>query len=165
MYHQHQLMLATIMKSNKNKSMEHLWSIICQKSSVDRETNSLSLFNCAEQMDITLPLDNNKQEKRNIPVQFEIVSLWRDKENTKKRNFDLQIELFDPNNKKLNQFTIKTIFPERKKQLRTIIKINGLAITSAGEYKFKISYKEIGKTKFERATEIPLDINLGYKQI
>ncbi len=144
--------------------MKHLWSIICNRSSVDRETNSLSLFNCAEQIDIAFPLDDKIQKKRNISIQFEIVSLWRDKENAKKRNFDLQIELFDPNNKKLNQFTMKAIFPERKKQLRTIVKINGLTVTSPGEYKFKVSYKEIEKTKFEQATEIPLDINIGYKK-
>ncbi len=143
--------------------MKHIWSIMCLKSSVDKETNSLSLFNCAEQIDITFPSNNKKETKRNIPFQFEVVSLWRDKENEKKKSFDLQIELLGPNNKKLNQFTTDVIFPERKKQLRTIIKMNGLIITLAGEYKLKVSYKKIGETKFELAAEIPFDVILGYK--
>jgi len=34
--------------------MKNVWSIICERSSIDSQTNVLSLFNCIEEMNIEI---------------------------------------------------------------------------------------------------------------
>jgi len=72
-----------------NKKIEHIWSVLCSNSSVDIDTNSLSIFNVVEQLNIqsipkVVSLHNNNsspkeagQESSVIPVTFEIVSLFQ----------------------------------------------------------------------------------------
>lgn len=137
--------------------MKNIWSVLCTRSVIDQRTNSLSLYDCVDEMTIgfTNPEDI-KTEVKNIPANFDLVSLWHDDDAKKERNFKYQVEIVDPKNKKIGELVYEAKFEKTKKRLRTITQINGLSITVEGEYVFKTKYKS--GEKFVLVSEIPVDV-------
>lgn len=50
--------------------LNHVWSVICQSSSIDKQNNSISLFNCIESINI------EKNKTSILPISFNIVNYW-----------------------------------------------------------------------------------------
>ena len=141
--------------------MKNIWSVICEKSIIDKDTNSISLFNSLEELNVNYSGDE-KLEKikiKNVPISFEIVSLWFDEDIKKDRKFEIMLEILDPNNEITNKSTQECIMEKGKKRLRTIAKINGISLTDSGLYKIIIKYKH-GKT-IKIASENPIDIEFN----
>ena len=68
--------------------MQHIWSILCQNSTIDGDTNSLSIFNCFEQLNVDIDKSKMPQDKKVVlPIGFDLVSLWIDDNTTKERPF------------------------------------------------------------------------------
>lgn len=143
--------------------MRNIWSAIFNKAVVDSNSNSLSLFDAVEEVTINFsnPEDVSKP-KKNIPINFSIVSLWHDKDVAGVREFDYLVEMIDPNGQKLNEFKNRPKFEAGKKRLRTIVQINGMLATVEGEYKIVIKYKD-RSDNYEIASEIPLDVRFILK--
>ena len=147
--------------------MKHIWSVLCSKSIVDEQTNLISLFDCMEEIQVHFSGADKKNisvlkkdEKKNVPVNLEITSLWFSEEIKEDRKLEIKIGLYNPGNKNiapiLNEFTL----PKEYKRLRTRIKINSIPFTISGEYNFDISFKERGQRNYTDATRIPLTIKI-----
>ncbi|MFA5360258.1 MAG: hypothetical protein WC349_04875 [Patescibacteria group bacterium] len=138
--------------------MKNIWSVIFTRAIVDGSTNSLILLDCVEEVTVNfVNAEDINKSKKNIPINFAIVSLWGDKDISKNRKFDHLIELIDPQGKKINEFLNTPIFEEGKKRLRTIVQMDGMGITSEGEYIIVVKYK-MDSDKFIIASRIPVDI-------
>jgi hypothetical protein len=58
---------------------EHVWSVLCSSSSIDRETRALSLFNLLEFISIAEPAEKLREAleaKAGFPVPMELWSWW-----------------------------------------------------------------------------------------
>lgn len=144
--------------------MKHIWSVLCKRSVIDNETNLLSLFDSLEQLTVTL--DENKVENKdkvNIPIEFHLVSFWLDGNISKEREFFVDTDLYDPNNKKLSTFSGKYQMKKGIKRFRSRIIVNGLPTTVGGDYLFKIKIKDKKSGKFKEVAELPLDVKINYK--
>ena len=141
--------------------MKNIWSVICERSVIDKDTNSISLFNSLEELNINYSGEEKleKTKIKNIPISFEIASLWFDENIEKDRKFEIILEILDPDNKITNKSAQECAMEKGKKRLRTIAKLNGLGITGSGLYKIIIKYK-YGKT-IKVASEIPIDIEIN----
>ncbi len=141
--------------------MKNIWSIICEKSSIDAQTNSLSLFSCIEE--IKLEIDKTKMPKSDklvIPVNFQLISLWTVKDFAKENTLEIKVELIDPNGKILNEFPNTLKLKKGEKRLRSITNIQGMQITEGGRYYYRILQRK--GDQFIIASETPLDVNLSY---
>ena len=139
--------------------MRHIWSIICEKSSIDFESNLLSMFNCVEEM--KLAIDKTKIPKNGrlvIPVNFQVISFWSIENSNKENSTEIKGEIIDPKGVVLNEFknTLKT--KKGIKRFRNRTNIQGMPITENGRYYFKISQKK--DNKFKVVAELPLDIEI-----
>lgn len=142
--------------------MKNIWSIICEKSSIDAQTNLLSLFNCVEEIQLTIDKEKMpKSDKLVIPFSLKIISFWTIEDSSKDNLAEIKIDLMDPKGKILNEFPVTLKAKKGEKRLRSITNIQGIQITEGGRYCYKILQKK--GTKFEVASETPLDINLSYK--
>lgn len=142
--------------------MKHIWSVICEKSSIDFETNLLSMFNCIEE--IKLVIDNTKipkNEKLVFPAEFQIVSFWSIKDSSQNISVEIKGELVDPKGAILNEFKNTLEIKSGIKRFRNRTNIQGMPITESGRYYFKIFQKN--EDKFEVVAELPLDVDLSYK--
>ena len=70
--------------------INHIWSVLCQRSVIDSKSNNISLIDIFEKLEVNLSVPvsegKNKVKKINVPVNYEIVSLWTyDKEDQGKK--------------------------------------------------------------------------------
>ncbi len=142
--------------------MENIWAIICEKSSIDSQTNLLSLFNCIEEIKIEIDKEKMPEsDKLVVPINLQVISLWLVKDFTKENSSEIKLEFIDPKGKVLNEFINVLQVKPGEKRMRNIANIQGLQITEEGRYYYRISQKK--SNKFIEVVKLPLDINLSYK--
>ncbi|HEY0220742.1 MAG TPA: hypothetical protein VGC58_00795, partial [Candidatus Paceibacterota bacterium] len=150
----------------KNKKIEHLWSVLSGSSSVDQNSNSLSIFNVVEEITInTVPqiAGNNPVGKNSplgifsLPINLTITSLWQRNDDDKNRE-DLKVEgileFLDPKGKILITNPVILDFKKEFKRLRAITVINGISFTTQGEYRFVLKTNSEKKGDAEEITSI-----------
>lgn len=144
-----------------NNSMKHIWSILCQSSSIDSGTNLLSIFNCVEELSLVVDKDKIKNEELVIPVKFQLVSLWGIENSKIKNELEISVNLLDPDGAVVghiqNDFDIDKGFS----RFRSFVNFEGLKITKEGRYSIEINQKKGNKT--EKVAELPLDVKIAYK--
>ncbi|MDA2922725.1 hypothetical protein MYX07_05690 [Patescibacteria group bacterium AH-259-L07] len=144
--------------------MKHIWSVLCQKSSVDIESNLLSLFDCVEEVNFVVDKTNAlKDDKLVIPIEFQLVSFWIIEDVDKDNVLEIKIELLDPHKKILNHFKNKFNIKKGILRFRNRTKIKGLPVTEEGRYTFRVKQKVRDGENYKVATELPLDIKIAYK--
>jgi hypothetical protein len=144
--------------------MKHIWSILCEKSSIDSDTNSISLYNSLESITVDVP--NNVRGVINVPINYEIVSFWFSEEPMKKWQGEILIEMYDPSVKKLKEFRMElNNYNKIGKRMRARQKISGISLTTAGDYIFKVKYKENNNKQYETVAEIPLEVIINQQKL
>lgn len=136
--------------------IKHIFSVICNRTSIDKETNSLSIFNVIEQITILSEPDKTVR----IPLYFEVISQWaRSDENvpcigTAKAYMCDQAGISNiPVEIKID--LTKNIFA------RTIIRISGIELRGPGMYEFHIDLKT-EKDDWSPISSVPFQVI--YKQ-
>lgn len=143
----------------KNENIKHIWTLASKGSSIDQETNLLSIFEIAEEFTVDVKIDKDKDSVvLNLPIQFQLITLWEKINKGNEEKAEIQLEYFDPNNKKLGGFNYKLVIPADKKRFRNKINVNGLGISTPGRYLFKINKKEDGQDNYKLAGEMSIDM-------
>jgi len=55
--------------------IHHVWSVLCERSFLNKETNNLSLIEAVEQINVALPVAAAEATKE-VAVSLELTSLW-----------------------------------------------------------------------------------------
>ncbi len=137
--------------------MKNIWSALFNRAIIDKRTGSLSLIDSIEE--ITVNFSNPEElsrDKKNIPIRFTIIGLWSDEDVLQKREFDYFVEILDPSGNKISEFKNNPVFEEGKRRLRTIVDVNGMGLTTEGEYMVVVKYRKDEKKDFKIAAQIPL---------
>lgn len=143
-----------------------VWGLVCSMSSIDQERNNISLFNVIDQINPPQAffIDQEKMNKPIIfPVSHEVVLNWR-------RVLDLSIDeseiladfkvnVIDPNGKVLQETTAPLYFQKNVKMTRARIAMGGFALTTPGNYVYRVEIKQPHKTNFVKVCEIPFFAN------
>jgi len=141
--------------------MQHIWSVLCQKSSIDFETNLVSLFECIEEVNLVFNNTKNaNDDKMMIPVDWQLVSYWTIDDNEKEESLNLKIEFIDPNGNCLNSHENKIDIKKDLKRFRGRMTINGFQVTNSGRYYCRVS-KKINDS-YLLLSELPIDINISF---
>src|SRR3989338_1372313 len=134
--------------------INHLWSIACSRTSVDRESNNISLFEVLEQLTLSGgPIQPGK--KGVVPILFEIVSLWTKEHENETIKGRGRTVLVAPSGAELPllEFDIDLSNHQR---LRTINRITGLPIGEEGKHYFRIDLQADGQ--WVEQGSVPLQI-------
>ena len=142
--------------------MKHIWSVLCQKSSIDFENNQLSLFNCLEEINISLDGTNALKNNLVIPIEFQLVSYWSRQQADEKINLKAAGELFDANGKIINSFQNSFLIKSGIMRFRSRTNIQGLPITGPGQYHLRFYQLNI-KNEREVVADLPIDVKINYK--
>ena len=143
--------------------MKHIWTVICEKSSVDQKTNLLSMFNCLEKIILTIDKDKTpKMGELVIPANFQLVSFWTVENKGEENNLKFKIEIISPKGTLLDSFENSVNVDKKISRLRNITNIQNLKINGEeGRYKIRISQKK--EEQFILVSDLPLDIEILYK--
>ena len=144
--------------------MKHIWSILCQNSSIDDATKLLSIFSCIEELGLTV--DKNKSPKDGnlvLPINFQLISFWTLEGQQEKKSINVKVEMIDPSEELLGTFNKSFDIPDAAPRFRSITNINGIKVTKGGRYIIRVSQKEAGEKKFRIVSELPLDVKITYQ--
>lgn len=141
--------------------IKHIWSVLCRESIIDGETNNISLLNIFEQLsaDVSISAPDKKHARVNIPIKYEIVSLWA-KSGNKKVSVKVEVEVVDPQGKKLKNFIQELEFPAKMRRMRSRLRIMGMLLTVPGDYKYKVKIREENQDEYVTVAELPLQVDL-----
>lgn len=143
--------------------MTHIWSVLCKKASVDRETNVVSLFEVIEKLTITQnPLAPTQVVPSEfvMPLDFEIVTLISNITKQDKKPL-IKIELFNSKEEKMGEIEDQLkVTPVEATSLRSRVVFNTIKIKGAGTYIFKINIKKNKAEDFTEVAKIPLEVEI-----
>jgi len=145
--------------------MKHIWTVLCQNSSIDKETNLLSMFSCVEQLNIKIDRAKVKNiDKLGIPININIqlISYWLIENPNEDNVLRIKLELLDPEGKLINAFPREINIKKGPLRFRNIINIKGIKIKKEGRYIFKMTHRGDNDKNFKTVAESPLDIKLLY---
>jgi len=132
---------------NEFKTIRHIWTVVCERALIDPITNSASLSNVYEEIQLSgkdaLAKPGVIKNGEIIPLNYQIVSLWKRLEKGDREVVvDGQIEIIDPVGKSLLKAPHQIKIEQGKLRARWILQFNAFQITVPGEYVFKLSAKE-----------------------
>ncbi|BFT94785.1 MAG: hypothetical protein MNSN_10100 [Minisyncoccus archaeiphilus] len=140
----------------------HVWSIICQNSSIDSNTNLISLFSCLE--DITIGFNPLLvDEKIIIPIEFNVISFWTIDHDEKLDNLIVRIRIVDSKGVELLHREDSISIKKEWIKFRNVVHFSGLPIStkSFGRYYIEVSHKKPKDNSFTEIARLPLDIKVG----
>ena len=141
--------------------MKHIWTVLCQNSVIDSETNNLSINNVLEQLEITTDEKSVKSDGSiNVPINYEIISMWYKEDSKSAVKAEILVEIVDSNSKVLKSFTQKGEMPVAMNRLRTRMRVQGIELTVSGIYSFVTKIKIEGERDFQKVAEVPLEVHL-----
>ncbi len=134
--------------------IQHVWSVLCQSASVDKESRSLSLFNVIES--ITIFAEISSQPIR-LPIHFAIVSLWRKSmDNDAVDKGKTQISFCAPDGTRVKKLELELDLSDSLFH-RQIINSGGIVLSGPGLYKFLVEkFEEADGWKL--AAELPFEV-------
>jgi len=136
--------------------MKHNWSIICQESIIDQETNRISLINNLEQLNLS-----KENFGKDLPISFEVISYFTEVETSKEKEIETLIKVVDPQNNQIKEIKPpKVKVPEKFGRFRLRNKIHGMPISTPGMYKFLLSIK-VDNGKFNNMAELGVEVLLN----
>ena len=143
--------------------------MVCGSSSVDQNTNNMSLFNVFEEITINNIAAQVSQKQQNIEqgqpagVLFphEVITVWSRINLEQETKAEMKVEFIDPSGKILSSVNPAIIFEKGKQRMRIILKINGLQVTKPGEYKYVISLKTANDKSFKEVTALPIVVKMA----
>ncbi len=151
-------------KEKKDQTIRNVWTIITQSSAIDRDTNSLSLFDVVEEINlqITGPLPENAA----FPINTQLVSLWEREESGTDLELKVRVVLKDPKGENLmeNEASLKLEPAHIRSRFR--IQFQGMRITSPGVYKYALYSLEPAKTEGkDLLASVPIEVKITNKLI
>jgi hypothetical protein len=141
--------------------LKHIWTVLCQKSVIDQESNNISLYDVVEKVSVEAEVAKEMKEF-SFPLSFEIVSLWA-KVGNEKYTGKYRVEAHAPNGNLIGQPIINEVtVPADIRRVRTRLKVNGIVLSESGDYSIEIFYIE-GKIE-KKVTSVPLEVELKLKK-
>jgi hypothetical protein len=138
--------------------VRHIWSVVCQSSTIDQDDNSLSINNVLDTINIRLDEGKQKSTKFVIPLNFEVVSLLSNVKSEQETRVEIKVVILNPNMDKLGDFTTPIIIPSGKKRMRSRIKMSGLPIKGQGDYVVLVSIKTEEDKEFKNVADLPFEV-------
>jgi len=154
--------------------IDHVWSVLCQRATIDKDSNLISLLNSIEQLEVQAEIVELTAsgpvpvvgERASIPIsvvpiEAEVVSLWARRDVHQSAHGLGRLMWEDPAGKQTalgNGFDIDLTQFER---LRTRVRLNGLPVSGWGRYYMVVEYRESeGDVAWRAAARLPLTIVL-----
>jgi len=135
--------------------IDHVWSVLCGRSTTDRDSNNISLFEILEQINLLGPVPE-PSAKAALPMQFEVVSLWSRANLGEPEESSGRIKMIAPN----GTVTLTHEFPvalTENPRIRTQMRSIGFPLLGAGRYTFTVEIRRANDT-WDTVARIPVQV-------
>lgn len=131
----------------------HVWTVLCRKMSIDRETNNVSLFDVLEQIQIY----EWTGQPAAVVGPFELASLWY-RPDVPSRG-EARVTLRSPSGHLLHEATQEIDLREYRR-VRVRYLIPGISLEGSGIYNFIVEGRQQNSENWFPAASIPLEVTV-----
>jgi hypothetical protein len=151
---------------------EHVWTVLCQKTLLDTQTNVVSLVDVLEKItlahaDVEEGLAKAQSEAGKglvFPMSMHLVTWWTRSDYTKPEELDIRVSILAPSGERLFVQEVPIDLTASRAQ-RMTLRFQQFRITqSEGVYWFVIEKTKVSKGKGARwstAAKLPLEVTLA----
>lgn len=133
--------------------IEHVWTVVCSRVVVDKESNNLSIQNVLERVTI----QGEPMPETLLPMPFEVVTMWTRTDPDKPARGSMRMQMLFPSGE---VFETREADITMLKHLTYRIKnlFSGLPIAEAGRHLFTVELRNEGEEKWRQVAVVPLMI-------
>ena len=132
--------------------IRHVWSVLCSRSVIDKDTNNVSIHDVIEQIGI----QGEPKPDGFLAMPFEIISLWtRDASNAPIEGSE-RISVITPSGNESIAAEVQLDLTKVERH-RHRVKFGGLPIVEEGNYYFLVELK-YGDTEWNEVAKLPLKV-------
>lgn len=133
--------------------IRHVWSVLCRSSSIDRDANSLSLFDTLEEVTSLEPIT----EPRTAPIPFQMVTLWARANPSQPTRGRVRVFALNPGEVEPHDPVILQVDLTQHTRLRQRINFGGLRVMQAGIKEFQVQVED-EDGNWATVSSVPLEI-------
>ena len=142
--------------------IQHMWTVICRDSSVDRDTSNITLFRVFAHLQISLPKPPPNPAAKGViaPCDFHVVTCWGRSDTGEASSGKARMTLSNPEGETLlvQEYHVDLTQSVQHHQ-RSMMK--QLPLTSGGRYRFCVDRME-ASGEWESMTTAPLDVDIRW---
>lgn len=131
--------------------IEHVFSVLCSGTSIDAETNAVSLFKVLEQLTVF----TETTDLVRINIHFEILSLWTRQSPDIPCQGKLRVIFCSPSNQQKQQAEMPIDLSQAINYRSKLIS-DGLELTGPGKYYFRIELQEEDQADWQMVASLPI---------
>ena len=136
--------------------IEHVWTVLCRRSVVDSDTNSISLIESVESIQFGLDKPKDAPTPAGLPLELELVTLWirSDRRVPEHSQYRVFVQLPDESEREAGESVIIDL--REFERLRARVRFDGIPFVGPGRYRFVVQLQE-GEA-WTTVARVPLDI-------
>ena len=134
---------------------EHVWSVLCQKTSLDQHSGMVSIFGVVEALAVTGP---EPKEKGLLPFEATLISMWRRSEASTPEAFQSRIVVITPDGAEHPAGEVFTADLQTNLRFRIFAPMTALPFRGGGVYRFAVDWRARSDGKWARVARVPLDV-------
>jgi hypothetical protein len=138
----------------------HIWSILCHKALVDKDTNQVSLLDVIESLNIEVTVEPGQpvgEATFAIPASLQLATFWtRSDPNTPEKSL-AKVTFYSPS-QAADGSSLFELDLLNFTNTRSIIKIPGISVAENGRYWFMVELER--SNQWFEVARIPLDISI-----
>lgn len=137
---------------------EHIWSVLCSKSVIDKDSQQVSLFDVIESVTVKLAEPPPPpSHTRAIAFHTELITLWRRSDPKSPETANCRCELITPTGERIASSSVQMDFS--KARFRSNFKSDALPIQGSGTYLFNIAV-QVSEDEWNTVASIPLEVSV-----
>lgn len=130
-----------------------VWAVLCRSASVDKTSNSLSMFDVAEELKLLEPIT----QKGQAPIPLQLVTFWVRTNPSEPTKGVARTRLLLPSGEQIGKSTDHQIDLTAHKRLRSMLTFGSFPIAEAGVHEFVTEISEPGGA-WREVSRVPFEI-------
>ena len=147
----------------KKETFKNIWTIVSLSSAIDKDNNTLSLFDILEEL--TLQVSGNIPEQTVIPVNHHLMCLWEREETGTPFTLIFNVLLRDPLGKVLHENKAEVVMESQHKRARFRAQFNGFPVSVPGTYRYEIVSSDSEKNGKEIIGAVSIEVKVAQQAI
>lgn len=132
-------------------AIDHIWTVVCSSSVIDRDANNLSLLNVIEQ----LRIQGSYQPGGAVLVKLDVVTLWVRRDPDMPCEGHARLVLLSPTNKALREKPFSIDLQEHMR-FRSRIHFDALPVGGNGRHLFQLELQNAQDDGWQRVAQVPV---------
>lgn len=143
---------------------DHIWSALCTRAIIDRDSNNISLIDMLEEIRFAPPPTDDDLGREGyvmLPISVTLVTLWERKTENDPETFVMRVKFVDPTGTWIGPQDTERELTMDKPRFRSISRMMAVPFSESGKYQVIVQSKSNGSNRWKQNARLPLSITVS----